>query len=84
MELLIPTLATLRKERKLDKPGLEGKITKLRLKLSECMNNWVRLTNREDIPLSIDGIDFDETFEQEEQGIWGVQNNFNPGGTEAC
>ena len=33
------------------------------------MNDWVRLTNEEDIPLAIEGIDFDELFEQEEQDL---------------
>ena len=48
------------------------------------MKDWVRLTQEEDIPLGIDGIDFDESFEQEEQDLRTIHKDLDLGGREDC
>ena len=46
---------------------MEGKILELKTNLTKYLQEWVRLTHCEDIPLGIEGVNFDEIFEQEEQ-----------------
>ena len=54
---------------------MKGKITELKTNLTKYLKDWVRLTQNEDIPLGIEGIDFDELFEQEEQDLKTIHND---------
>ena len=63
---------------------MEGKITELKTKLTKYLKNWVRLTQNEDIPLGIEGIDFDESFEQEEQDLKIIHKDLDLGCREDC
>ena len=46
------------------------------------MKDWVILTQEEDTPLGIEGIDFDESFEQEEQDLKTMHKDLDLGGKE--
>ena len=61
---------------------MDEKITESKINLSNYLKDWVKLTQEEDIPLAIEGIDFDESFEQENQDLKSMHKGLDLGGKE--
>ena len=52
--------------------------------MTNYLKDWVRITQEEDIPLGIEGIDFEESFEQEEQDLKTMHKDLDLGDKGYC